>query len=131
MSAVPPSCLGCLASTSPPGPDVLHIQVLDDVRVDLAGQAQPGRPPPGPLTRRFTRLGVILHRPGAAPGAVTGVEIADVMARAQAHRGGHEQLPQAADRDRYQAPAAAQPPAPPASFVPMNVSGAGLCTAGR
>jgi hypothetical protein len=70
------------------GPDVAHVQVLDDARVDLAGQAQPLRPPPGPLARRFTRLGVILHRPGAAPGAMTGVEIADVMPRAQAHSRG-------------------------------------------
>ena len=31
-------------------------------------------------------------------GATTGVEVADVMAHAQAHGGGHERLPQLADR---------------------------------
>jgi hypothetical protein len=96
---------------------IAHVQVLDDVRFDLAGQAQPLRPT-CPTDQAVHQTWHIRLSPGEASGAMTGVELADVMARAQAHSRGHGQLPQVADRDLYQAAAAAQPP--PVGIIRSN-----------
>ena len=66
-----------------------------------AGRRQLISPVPMPLTWRFTGSGVIGHHPGAAASAMTGVEVADVMALAQADSRGHLAASTGPDRKRY------------------------------
>jgi hypothetical protein len=71
------------------------------------------------------------HRPGAAASAITGGEVADVMALAQADSRDHGAVSRGpTGRDTCHC-AAAKPTPQPGSFVPMNVPGTGFCTTGR
>jgi len=70
-------------------------------RRDRAGRRQLISPVPMPLTGRFTGSGVIGPHPGAAASAMTGVEVADVMALAQADSRGHLPASTGPDRMRY------------------------------
>ena len=109
--------------------DVVHEQPVKDLRVHLPGQAQLRRAPPSPLTRRFTGLGVVRHRPGAAASAAVIGEIPDVVAAAQAHHRRHQTFPIEAAGQRF--PPGSSGAARTAIIFVMNVSGNGLCTAGR
>jgi hypothetical protein len=62
---------------------------------------------------------------------MTGLEVADVMALAEADSGGHLAASTGPDQEKYR-PLRGPKATFPASIIrSMNVSGSGLCTAGR
>jgi len=74
-------------------------KLLDHVRIRLVGN--PAWPHSHATDWRFTGSGVIGYRPGEAASAMTGVEVADVMALAQADSRGHRAVSTGPDRKRY------------------------------
>ena len=75
--------LAALDQQFPARPDVLLVQVLNDVRVHHAAEPERRGALPGPFPGRFSGRGVVGHGPGAAAAALPAGEVGHVVACVQ------------------------------------------------